>query len=636
MELNTSSSYDYRDTADRVFDLSGIKDSPGCIMRKYLFLIVGLILIIGSVNAAIPLTNFTSNVTSGAVPLSIQFFDTTPSNLFLHSEAFSGTPLVLDGLLAEYKFNDTGSTLKDWSGNGKDGSLIGSPTLTTQGIKFNGINQYAIIPFLNFSNTANYTIQIVYNTTSILNENLFSEGSISSYIPLLILSVASNGKISFEERDDTGADIATSSTYLYNNGSYFLTSLVRKSSNLKTYSGETSDIDSNIGVVGFKSANNTRIAVLERPTLASYFSGTISYVLLYNRSLSPSEISSNLAYINSSLIGRGITLPNYTNQYFWYPYRGSVLTNVTLAPDGNMTGNKFIEDGSIGGIGANDHYIGTQQLTLDDNTNYTFSGYIKAAERKGIVLIYNGKNAAWNDAVFNLTDGTFIGSTGGDYHNETIVNVGNGWYRCSASFNSKSGSNPTTTIGFLSTLNSSGQYNGTFGSGFYAWGAQLEKGDIATNYIQTINSVAPSTTAWDWSWGDGTANGTTQNPVHTYSSSGVYTVSLGATNSDGSNTTVKTGYITANVNPLTPLQNSCPTAAVGSGIAILGVALIILAVVLVLAAFSGISSAVGSRTGSGGSNFNLLLAGVAIFIIGAILVTLSLVVLAPILAATGC
>ena len=50
--------------------------------------------------------------------------------------------------------------------------------------------------------------------------------------------------------------------------------------------------------------------------------------------------------------------------------------------------------------------------------------------------------------------------------------------------------------------------------------------------------------AWNWTFGDGNAtNATVQNPVHTYHTPGLYTVSLNATNVNGFNVTTKTGYI---------------------------------------------------------------------------------------------
>ncbi len=49
--------------------------------------------------------------------------------------------------------------------------------------------------------------------------------------------------------------------------------------------------------------------------------------------------------------------------------------------------------------------------------------------------------------------------------------------------------------------------------------------------------------AWKWYFGDGTIM-TTQNPVHTYSNSGNYTVSLKSTGPGGSDSIAKVNYIT--------------------------------------------------------------------------------------------
>jgi uncharacterized membrane protein len=51
-------------------------------------------------------------------------------------------------------------------------------------------------------------------------------------------------------------------------------------------------------------------------------------------------------------------------------------------------------------------------------------------------------------------------------------------------------------------------------------------------------------TSWAWNFGDG-ATSTSQNPTHSYTSSGVYTVTLIATNASGSNTKTRTAYISA-------------------------------------------------------------------------------------------
>ncbi|MFA5213435.1 MAG: PKD domain-containing protein, partial [Methanoregula sp.] len=64
-------------------------------------------------------------------------------------------------------------------------------------------------------------------------------------------------------------------------------------------------------------------------------------------------------------------------------------------------------------------------------------------------------------------------------------------------------------------------------------------------------------TGWNWSFGDGSlVNATEQHPVHTYTSAGIYTVSLNATNAGGSDTTTRTNYITVTEPALLSVTNA--------------------------------------------------------------------------------
>jgi PKD repeat protein len=73
-------------------------------------------------------------------------------------------------------------------------------------------------------------------------------------------------------------------------------------------------------------------------------------------------------------------------------------------------------------------------------------------------------------------------------------------------------------------------------------------GANTTNTCQgTINFIDSScclVSNWAWDFGDSSAIDTTQNPVHIYANPGVYTVSLITTNQFGSDTLVKTNFIT--------------------------------------------------------------------------------------------
>ena len=83
------------------------------------------------------------------------------------------------------------------------------------------------------------------------------------------------------------------------------------------------------------------------------------------------------------------------------------------------------------------------------------------------------------------------------------------------------------------------------------------------NVSFTDNSTQ-SPTAWKWSFGDGTANSTVQNPTHTYAA-GTYTVIETASNGNGS--TIKTSTVTVNPSPsasITITKASSATAADGA------------------------------------------------------------------------
>ena len=60
--------------------------------------------------------------------------------------------------------------------------------------------------------------------------------------------------------------------------------------------------------------------------------------------------------------------------------------------------------------------------------------------------------------------------------------------------------------------------------------------------VQFTDTSTGSPTSWKWSFGDGTSS-TTKNPVHTYSKTGKYTVTLTVRNAAGSNVVTKSSYI---------------------------------------------------------------------------------------------
>jgi PKD repeat protein len=90
--------------------------------------------------------------------------------------------------------------------------------------------------------------------------------------------------------------------------------------------------------------------------------------------------------------------------------------------------------------------------------------------------------------------------------------------------------------------------------------------------VQFTDTSANGPTSWLWDFGDNTTS-TSQNPSHTYTAQGTYTVSLTATNVGGSDQVTKTNYIavspppaTLNFNPVADalVKSSAPTGNYGT------------------------------------------------------------------------
>jgi PKD repeat protein len=77
--------------------------------------------------------------------------------------------------------------------------------------------------------------------------------------------------------------------------------------------------------------------------------------------------------------------------------------------------------------------------------------------------------------------------------------------------------------------------------------------------VQFTDTSTGSPTSWAWDFGDNTTSAE-QNPVHTYSTAGTYSVNLTVTNAAGSDTEIKTDYITVTV----PSGGDAPDLAVST------------------------------------------------------------------------
>lgn len=154
----------------------------------------------------------------------------------------------------------------------------------------------------------------------------------------------------------------------------------------------------------------------------------------------------------------------------WTQNYVSASLNVAVAPDGNTTADKIVENTASA-------IHGVDQQTTFTAVPYTLSFYAKKDGRTWIRAFFSGLASTW----FNIDSGT-VGTVASGF-TASIVDAGNGWYRCSISGTAAAG---TLSSGVrMATGDGINTYLGDGVSGVFLWGAQLEAGAFPTSYIPT-------------------------------------------------------------------------------------------------------------------------------------------------------
>ena len=170
----------------------------------------------------------------------------------------------------------------------------------------------------------------------------------------------------------------------------------------------------------------------------------------------------------------------------WMKARVTVTANAVAAPDGTTTAEKMIANTE------NDTHFLFQGGSFVSGVEYVFSVFAKKEEWDFIRLGFPSDRFAGSgrSACFDLNNGT-VGDTQSGV-TASIVNLNNGWYRCSIKATANSTGATITGVAFNpqsvdSAVSQSIAGDGT--SGIYVWGAQLETGSTATAYIPTTTSA---------------------------------------------------------------------------------------------------------------------------------------------------
>lgn len=169
----------------------------------------------------------------------------------------------------------------------------------------------------------------------------------------------------------------------------------------------------------------------------------------------------------------------------WSTSAVTVAFNNHRAPDGRVSATRITENATTAAF-----TIEYAAQSLGANVVRCFSVYLKSNGRPNIRITSLGNSGAATVAIdVNLTTGATAiqGITAGQQiYDHGAYDAGNGWWRVWVSFAFASNHSGVR----IQPLNPGTTYAGNGTSGYYAWGAQLERGTKPTDYLATGRQVA--------------------------------------------------------------------------------------------------------------------------------------------------
>jgi hypothetical protein len=175
----------------------------------------------------------------------------------------------------------------------------------------------------------------------------------------------------------------------------------------------------------------------------------------------------------------------------WAKTSVTVTANSAVAPDGTTTADTLTD--SVDATAAA-HAALPASVSFSSGVSYTVSLYAKQGTLPGVSIVFpSAAFTSFLNARFNIATGAVAnldaGLTG------SITDVGNGWYRCSATATATASASNQVQIRTASSTTSF--YQGTGTGTIFVWGAQLNVGSLQTYYPTTRKNLLGFTQEFD-------------------------------------------------------------------------------------------------------------------------------------------
>ena len=233
-----------------------------------------------------------------------------------NGKQITATPIVQSGLVLNLdasrtsSYTGTGTSWTDISGNSNNGTMVNGPVFGTASggqISFDGVNDYVDCGDVLDMGTKSYTINIWIKLNSVSSQTFVSKAlaGLQNYrFAVGVGNFGANNKLSaFMQGNTFGADVTPNGTTSLPLNTWFMATFVfDRSSSISIYYNGTNDTLVGSGVISqwngldFQSNNPFRIGSYtdsNNSTPINFTNGVIGTTQIYNRALSPTEITQN-------------------------------------------------------------------------------------------------------------------------------------------------------------------------------------------------------------------------------------------------------------------------------------------------------------------------------------------------------